>query len=142
MPATPQRLEFTPKDFEERASYDDLEEGDHIGTLTDVQDAVASTGNIGWKFIFDVKGLPVNTTVWLRGGGKWRVREIFNSLGQPVSPDQPVTDLDPNPLIGNQCVVTIKKVLRDETSPEEGTWTNISRTTPYVSEPVADFSEL
>lgn len=138
MPASPQQIQFTEKDFEERPSYDDLEEGDHIGTLIDVEDAEASTGNVGWRFKFDVRGLPVSTTVWLRGGGKWKVREIFNSLGQPISPDQPVGTLDPNGLIGNQCVVTIKKDPRDD---GDGFWTNISRTTPYVSEPVVDFSD-
>ena len=68
MPASIHNVPFKDDDFKERVSYADLEEGDHIATLLDIEDAEASTGNYGWKFVFDVKGLPLNTTVWLRGG--------------------------------------------------------------------------
>ena len=139
MPATPQQIQFEDKDFEERADYSDLEHGEeYIGFCTDVEDAEASTGNIGWRFTFDVKGLPVRTTVWLKGGGKWRVREIFNALGYPISPADDVSSLDPNVLIGGQCVVTIEKSQSDDGRE----WTNVGKTTPYISEPAVDFSDL
>jgi hypothetical protein len=137
MPATPQQIKFEEKDFQERASYDDLEPGEYLAVCTDVEDAQASTGNVGWKFIFDVKGLPLNMTVWLRGGGKWKVREVFNALGYPLSPADDLSMLDPNALIGGQCVAKVVKVPRDPANPEEGVWTNIDRVVPYVAEPVA-----
>lgn len=128
--ATPMKITFTEEDMQERANYDDLE-GDYIATLLDVEDVTAQTGNYGWGFKFDVKGLTVTSKVWLKGGGMWKVREVFNALGQPLPPNQTVVDLDPNPLIGNRCVVTIVQDPRDD---GQGTWTNISRHTPLVTE--------
>ena len=138
MPATPQQVRFEDKDFEPRLSYDDLEPGEYIALCTDVEDATASTGNVGWKFKFEVKGLPVAMTVWLQGGGKWKVREVFNALGFPLSPTDDLSMLDPNALIGGQCVAKIVKVPRDKDDLSEGYWTNIERVVPYVSEPVPE----
>ncbi len=69
MPAQEYSTQLVEDDFKERVSYDDLTEGDYEATLTDVEDAQAKTGNYGWRFVFDVKGLPVKSTIWLKGGG-------------------------------------------------------------------------
>ena len=124
MPATPGAIQFSDDDFKERLSYDDLE-GDYVATLTDVEDIVASTGNPGWAFVFDVKGLPLRSRVYHRGGGLWKIREVFNALGFPLMQDSTPDTLDPNILIGNQCIVTIGK---------EDEWTNIMRHTPIVGQ--------
>lgn len=138
--ATPLNIAFSEEDFKERVSYDELEDGgEYVGTLTSVEDVEARTGNTGWKFIFDVQGLPVNGSVWHSGGGKWKIREYFNALGQPIEPGTNMAFLDPNGLIGAQCVVTIEKTARDD---GDGYWTNVGRVTPYVSEPTTDFSDL
>jgi hypothetical protein len=146
MPATPQQLTFKESDFKERLSYDDLEDGDHLATLLDVTDCEAKTGNYGWEFKFDIKGLPISSKLWLKGGGGWKVREVFNALGEPVSPDQPIQNLNPNPLVGRQCVVTVKReAASNGATNDDGTprmYTNITRHTPYVAEPVADFGTL
>ena len=134
MPASVSNIEFEDSDFEERASYDDLL-GDYVATCTDVEDIVAGTGNPGWAFTFMVKGLPVKTRVYHRGGGKWKIREVFNALGFPIPPDAAVGGLDPNLLIGKTCVVTIIKEDKDDGSKEQ--WTNISRHTPLVGDAVA-----
>lgn len=146
MPAQIHNVPFKEDDFKERVSYADLEEGDHIATLIDVEDAEASTGNYGWRFVFDVKGLPLNTTVWLRGGGAWKVREVFNALGTPINPGTDTSGLNPNPLIGRKCVVTVKRqpasngALNDDNTPKM--YTNIIRHTPYVAMPASDFESL
>ena len=139
MPATPSTIPFEADDFKERASYADLTPGDYEATLTDVEDIVAGTGNPGWKFVFDVKGLPLYTRVYHQGGGKWKIREVFNALGQPIVAGAPIGALDPNALIGNMCVVTVVKEDKDE---GEGQWTNISRHTPLVTSVVAGVVEL
>ena len=128
--ATPLNMQFTEEDFKEKASYDDLKNNeDYVATLVSVEDAVASTGNTGWAFTFDINGLEIIDRVWHKGGGKWKIREVFNALGEPVGPGQEATFLDPNPLVGRQCVVTIKKEPRQD---GDGFWTNIGRHTPYV----------
>ena len=134
MPASVSNIEFEDSDFEERASYDDLL-GDYVATCTDVEDIVAGTGNPGWAFTFMVKGLPVKTRVYHRGGGKWKIREVFNALGFPITPDAAIGSLDPNLLIGKTCVVTIVKEDKDDGTNEQ--WTNISRHTPLVGDAVA-----
>ena len=108
MTATPSNIQFEDSDFEERASYDDLL-GDYVATCTGVEDIVAGTGNPGWAFTFMVKGLPLTSRVYHRGGGKWKIREVFNALGFPITPDAALGSLDPNLLIGKTCVVTIVK---------------------------------
>lgn len=146
MPATPRQMTFTEDDFKERLSYEDLEDGDYIGTLLDVEDVVARTGNEGWKFKFDVKGLPLNSTTWLKGAGGWKVREVFNALGVPVTIETPILTLNPNQLIGRKCVVTVKReAASNGATNDDGTvrfYTNIVRHTPYVADPVADFGTL
>ena len=129
--ATPAQITFSEEDFTEAASYDDLKTGeDYIATLTAVDDIVASTGNPGWAFKFDVKGLPMTTRVYHNGGGKWKIREVFNALGVPIGPGEAMSFLDPNGLIGNQCVITIKREDKQDGSGEQ--WVNIGRHTPYV----------
>ena len=146
MPATPRQMTFTEDDFKERLSYDDLEDGDYIGTLLDVEDVTARTGNEGWKFKFDVKGLPLSSTTWLKGAGGWKVREVFNALGQPVTIDTPILTLNPNSLVGRKCVVTVKKEPASNGAlKDDGTvmvYTNIVRHTPYIADTVADFGTL
>ena len=144
MSATPQQVTFEAKDFEDRGDYSDLLDGeDYIGLLEKVDDAQAKTGNYGWEFTFSVKGLPLKDRVWLRGGGGWRVRQMFHALGQPIDPGTDVTTLDPNPLVGNQCVVTIEKTLRDpDLGAEGGYWTNIKKVTPLATEEAVDFGDL
>jgi hypothetical protein len=146
MPATPREITFTEDDFKERLSYDDLTPGDYEATLIDVEDIEASTGNYGWGFIFQVKGLKLTSRVWLKGGGGWKVREVFNALGLPIAPGTPLANLNPNPLVGRSCVVSvIRKPYRDGRTDDEGnvkTFVDIARHTPMVSEDVADFSDL
>ena len=139
MPATPAAIPFEDKDFEERTSYDDLTPGDYEATCIDVEDIVAGTGNPGWKFTFQVKGLSVYTRVYHQGGGKWKIREVFNALGVPIDAGAQIGALDPNALVGNSCVVTIVKEDRTE---GEGQWTNISRHTPLVTSVSSDVVEL
>jgi hypothetical protein len=144
MPATPASVSFGEE--KENQSYDDLEEKDYLATLIDVEDTVAGTGNVGWAFKFQVTGLTLTTKVWLKGGGTWRVRQMFNALGQPVAPGERVEALNPNPLIGRQAVITLKRKpyfdgrLNDDGTPK--TFIDIDKVTPYVAEPVADFSDL
>lgn len=143
MPAKEYATVVTEDDFKERLSYDELVEGDYEATLTDVEDAQAKTGNVGWRFVFDVKGLSVKSTVWLKGGGGWKVREIFNALGTPLQPGQSVTANDANALIGSSCVVTIIKEASNTATNADGTpriYTNISRHTPFVADAVMDLT--
>lgn len=128
MSATPFRVPFTDEDFAERADYNDLTPGDYEATLLDVEDIVASTGNPGWKFTFQVKGLALYTRVYHQGGGKWKIREVFNALGVPIDAGSMIGTLDPNALIGNMCVVTVAKEAKNDGTDE--VWTNISRHTP------------
>ena len=138
--ATPMNIPFTEADFQEAASYDDLEDkGEYIATLLEVTDVTAASGNTGWGFVFDVKGLKITSKVWHKGGGKWKIREVFNALGQPIAPGQEVTFLDPNPLVGNQCVVVIEKEARQD---GDGYWTNVGRHIPLVAEETTDFASL
>lgn len=136
MPATPAQIQFTAKDFEERLSYDDLEAGDYEATCTDVNDIEASTGNTGWGFEFTIKGLPLTMRVWTKGGGKWKVREVFNACGYPIDPTTDVASLDPNVCIGSRVVATVKKEAKNDGSGEF--WTNVDRVVPFISDPVAD----
>jgi len=138
--ATPAQIQFTEDDFKERISYEDLTPGDYEATCIAVEDITASTGNPGWKFTFQVKGLSVYTRVYHEGGGKWKIREVFNALGFPIAAGAPIGALDPNALVGNQCVVTIAKEAKDDDSGEF--WTNVSRHTPLVSAPSSDVTEL
>lgn len=139
--ATPMQIEFSDEDLAPASSYDDLKDKeDYIATLTEVKDIEASTGNVGWGFVFTVEGLPMTSRIWLKGGGKWKVREVFNALGQPLSPDENISFLDPNPLVGRQCVVTIAKEAKNDGSGEF--WTNIGRHTPYVVEEATSFGDL
>ncbi len=140
MTATPAAIPFEDKDFEERLTYEELTAGDYEGTCTDVEDIVAGTGNPGWKFTIQVKGLPLYTRVYHEGGGKWKIREVFNALGFPIAPGAAVGALDPNALIGNRCVVTVVKEAKDDDSGEF--WTNISRHTPLVTSVSSDVTEL
>ncbi len=147
MPATPQSVTFTEDDYKERLSYNDLENGDYEAFLEDVEDVKAKTGNYGWGFKFQIKGLPVTSKLWLKGGGGWKVREVFNALGEPIPPGTDVSTLNPNPLIGRKCVVTLKhEPYSDGQTNDDGTpktFVNITRHTPLVAtETVADFSEL
>lgn len=128
MSATPFDVEFTDDDFKERADYADLTPGDYEATLLAVEDIVASTGNPGWKFTFQVKGLSLYTRVYHRGGGKWKIREVFNALGVPINAGALIGTLDPNALVGNMCVVTVAKEAKNDGTDE--VWTNISRHTP------------
>lgn len=141
MPATPRDITLTEEDFQDRLSYDDLEEGDHVATLVDVTDIEASTtDNYGWGFVFMVKGLKLTSSVWLKGGGGWKVREVFNALGAPLAPGTPTSGLNPNPLVGRTCVVTVKR--EPSRKDPEKTYTNITKHTPMVTEEVPDFSDL
>lgn len=148
MPATPRAIAFTEEDFKERATYADLEAGDYEATLVDVTDIEASTGNYGWGFEFQVQGLKLTTRVWLKGKGGWKVREVFNALGSPVLPGTELANLNPNELIGRQCVVTVKRVFYrdervDEETGEKMTTPIITSHTPYVSaDSVPDFGDL
>ena len=146
MPATPQAIPFTEEDFEDRLSYADLEDGDHLATLIDVEDARATTGNYGWRFKFDVRGLQLTTTVWLKGGGAWKVREVFNALGDPIAPGERVETLNPNPLIGRTCVVTVKREpASNGATYDDGTvkeFVNIKKHTPYVAEAALSLDEI
>jgi hypothetical protein len=78
--------------------------------------------------------------VWLKGGGGWKVREVFNALGAPIAPGTDTSSLNPNVLVGRRCVVTIKRE-PGKKDPSK-TYTNISRHTPLVTESVPDFSDL
>lgn len=138
MPATPH--EITLEENEARLSYDDLEEGDYEATLIDVEDINANSGNYGWGFKFQVKGLPLTTSLWLKGGGGWKIREVFNALGQPIAPGEQTANLNPNGLIGRTCVVTLKRV-PGRRDPEK-MFLEISRHVPYVAAAVPDFSDL
>ena len=139
--ATPMNIPFTEEDFQNAASYDDLKHNeDYEATLLEVNDATASTGNTGWAFVFSVKGLKMTTRVWHSGGGKWKIREVFNALGQPIAPGESMQFLDPNSLVGNSCVVTIVKEDKGDGSGEQ--WTNIGRHTPLVTEDTTDFASL
>lgn len=141
MPATPRNITLTDADFEERISYDDLEDGDYIADLVDVEDITASsTDNYGWGFVFVVKGLKIKSSVWLKGGGGWKVREVFNALGAPIAPGTDTSKLNPNILIGRRCVVTVKK--EPSRKDPNQTFTNITRHTPLVTDEVPDFSDL
>jgi hypothetical protein len=143
--ATVYNIQFEDKDFEERHSYDDLEAGDYVTVLTAVDDiAATNTDNVGWGFVFDVKGLPLTMKVWLKGGGKWKVREVFAALGSPILPGN-TTPPDPNPLVGRSCVATVVKEKGTDADGNARIWTNISRVTPLVKKEaaeVADFSDL
>ena len=138
--ATPAQISFSEEDFKEAASYDELETGqDYTATLTSVEDIVAtSTGNPGWGFKFNVKGLTMTTRVYHRGGGKWKIREVFNALGHPIGPGEAINFLDPNVLVGSQCVVTISREDKNDGSGEQ--WVNIGRHTPLVTD--VEISEL
>ncbi len=141
MPATEHSTTITEDDTKERLSYDALEPGDYQATLLDVEDATAKTGNYGWRFVFDVKGLPVKSTVWLKGGGGWKVREVFNALGHQLKPGDEVTAAMANSLVGRTCVVTIIKEKSTTAFHPDGTakiYTNVSRHTPFVAEPVME----
>lgn len=138
MPATPHTI--TIEEEKERVSYDDLEEGDYEATLVDVKDITANSGNYGWGFEFVVQGLPLTTSLWLKGGGGWKIREVFNALGQPLAPGESTAALNPNQLIGRTCVVTIKRV-PGRKDPER-MFVEISRHVPYVKADVPDFSDL
>ena len=146
MPATPREVTFSEEDFKERLTYDDMTPGDYRATLIDVEDAEASTGNYGWAFKFQVQGLTLTSRVWLMGRAGWKVREVFNALGAPVSPGTELSNLDPNSLVGRSCVVTVeRRPYHDERKDEEGnllTFVDIKRHTPMVSEDVADFGDL
>lgn len=131
MPATPANIKFEDSDFTERGSYDELL-GDYEATCTDVEDIVAGTGNPGWAFTFMVKGLPLTSRVYHRGGGKWKIREVFNALGFPIQAGFDIGSLDPNICIGKSCIVTIVKEAKKDVDPVEY-WTNISRHTPIVN---------
>lgn len=131
--ATPMQMTYTEEDWEPKSNYSDLLDGqDYIATLTAVTDVEAKTGNVGWGFVFDVQGLPLTSRIWLKGGGKWRINEVFNALGQPVAPGTSTAFLDPNVLVGRTCVVTIEKTARDDGSSDM--WTNIKRHTPLAAE--------
>jgi hypothetical protein len=140
MPATPQNVTFSEDDLKERLSYDDIEEGDYEATLVDVEDIEANSGNYGWGFKFMVKGLPLSTSLWLKGGGGWKIREVFNALGQPLAPGEQAANLNPNPLIGRTCVVTVKRV-PGRNNPEK-MYLEISKHTPFVKADVPDMSDL
>ena len=145
MPATPRSVEFTKEDFEDRASYDDLN-GDYEATLVDVTDIDAKTGNYGWGFVFMVKGLKLTSRVWLKGGGAWKVREVFNSLGAPIAPGSDITQLDPNTLVGRSNVVTVgREEDRNGKKNPDGTvktYASITKHTPLVTEAIADFTDM
>ena len=131
--ATPMQMTYTEEDWEPKSNYSDLLDGqDYIATLTAVTDVEAKTGNVGWGFVFDVQGLPLTSRIWLKGGGKWRINEVFNALGQPVAPGTSTAFLDPNVLVGRTCVVTIEKTPRDDGTTDM--WTNIKRHTPLAAE--------
>ncbi len=130
MPATPINPDFSPDDFKERADYSDLV-GDFEATCTDVEDVTAGTGNPGWKFTFVVEGLNVYSRVWHRGGGKWKIREVFNALGSPLNLGDDISVLDPNALIGRSCILTLVQTDADE---DGNQWTNVTRHTPIVTE--------
>jgi hypothetical protein len=147
MPATPRTIQFSEDDFKERLSYDDLAAGDYEATLIEVEDIEASTtDNYGWGFVFQIKGLKLTSRVWLRGGGGWKVRQVFNALGQSIPEGALPRDLNPNPLIGKSCVVSVvRKPYRDGRVDDEGnakTFVDIANHTPMVSEAVADFTDL
>jgi hypothetical protein len=131
--ATPMQMTYTDKDWEPKSSYDDLLDGnDYIGTLTEVTDIEAKTGNVGWGFVFDVQGLSLTSRIWLKGGGKWRINEVFNALGEPIAPGTSTAFLDPNVLVGRTCVVTIEKESANDGTDRK--WTNIKRHTPLAAE--------
>ncbi len=140
MPATPQTITFSEEDLKERASYDDIEEGEYEATLIDVEDIQANSGNYGWGFKFQVKGLTFTTSLWLKGGGGWKIREVFNALGSPLAPGQTTANLNPNPLVGRSCVVTLKKV-PSRKDPEKS-FLEITKHVPYVKADVPDLSDL
>jgi hypothetical protein len=106
MPATPRQVNL-PDEKDRPGDYSTLE-GEYEALLIDVEDIEATTtDNYGWGFVFQVKGLPIKTRVWLKGGGMWKVREVFNALGSPIAPGEQAASLNPNTLVGRSCVVNV-----------------------------------
>ena len=97
---------FTETDLEAKTSYDDFEPGEYTGVLTQIHDAVAKTGNKGWRWEFTVQGLPFSTTTWFGGKGGWRLAEVLRGLGETVEPGAPVR-LNPRSLVGKSATLKI-----------------------------------
>lgn len=134
--ATPRTLTLTEEDLKPRASYDDFEDGEYVGTLTAVEDINATTtDNTGWKWIFQVQGLDFNIVTWLKGGGLWKVNEVLNAFGDAL--EEGTARVDPTRHIGKQATVIIK------TDPDSDRgFQNVTRVLPVAEKPeLSDFAE-
>lgn len=101
-------LDITEDDLIQTGLYDDFTPGDYEGILVAVKDAKAASGNFGWKWVFQVKGLNFDITTWLKGGGLWKLGEVMASMGGELKPGSGQT-LDPNLYIGSRAGVKIGK---------------------------------
>lgn len=98
-------LDFTEEDLSPSGNYADFEAGDYRGVLTEVKDAKANSGNVGYKWVFQVNGLPFDITTWLKGGGLWKLNEVISAMGGTLVKG----DFDPNLYVGSEAGVKIGK---------------------------------
>jgi len=132
---------FTEDDLEAKTSYDEFKPGEYEGTLVDVRDAKASSGNTGLRWVFQVDGLEFSITTWNQGKGGWKLAEVLRGLGEHIEPGKPVRVVPPR-MLGRRATVKIgydKSANRDD-------FLTVLRVMPAAVEPpngteLVDFSE-
>ena len=114
--ATPMEIDIAPDDLGGGAtSYDDFQPGEYVGILTEVSDVKANSGNVGWRWTFQVNGLDFNIVTWLKGGGLWKLEELISAMGGELKPG-PGQKINPNLYVGSKAGLRIgpDKTAKDE----------------------------
>ncbi len=101
----------------------DLEAGDYEGKIVSVKDHLSESGNEGWVWEIEVKGVNFKMWTMFTKNSKWKMIEVMKALKIDVSAGE--TSFDPNKYIGNFIGVELDK--------EEGSeYLNIVKTFPTV----------
>jgi hypothetical protein len=101
----------------------DLEPGDYEGKILSVKDHVSATGNEGWVWEIEVKGVTFKMWTMFTQSSKWKMIEVMKALKIDVAEGD--IAFNPNDYIGAYVGVELDKE-------EDSEYLNISRTFPTV----------
>lgn len=137
--ATAQQFEITEKDLAGLKSYDDLETpGDYEATLTEVEDYDKRDdgGSYGWKWTFEVEGLPFSEWTSFSPNARWKLLEILSAFGVEIT--EGVNNVLPDHFVESSIGVTV------DWDPIDSKWDGVSPRYRRIASfyPVTDLTEV
>ncbi len=79
------KINITTDDISGAGGANQIVPGDYEGTIVEVEDHTAQSGNEGWKWTIQVGRLKLRTFTMFTPNAKWKLIELMGALGIPMS---------------------------------------------------------